>query len=275
MLYFIILYLVLNLDIFQFFISIETIFFYYLLKSLNPMVIREWEGVALIIGAGDIGRCIFDYLSTVSPKLDVYICGRNQHNNKSIYLDLENDNSFASFEKQIELFKKPLRFVINTSGFLHSNLVKPEKRLSHVNRSSIIKNFQINAIAPILIAKSIEKSIRADCPFSFASLSARVGSIGDNRLGGWYSYRASKAAQNQFLKTLSIEWSRKYPFSIVSILHPGTCDTKLSKPFQSGVDKGKLFTPYQSCEYLLNIISDQKPSDSGKFLAWDGSSIPW
>ena len=126
-----------------------------------------------------------------------------------------------------------------------------------------------------MIAKSIEKFIRPDLPFSYASLSARVGSIGDNRLGGWYSYRASKSAQNQFLKTLSIEWRRKFPLSIVSLLHPGTCDTKLSKPFQSTVPKNKLFTPSQSTEYLINIISEQKPSDSGKFLAWDRSVIPW
>ncbi len=240
------------------------------------MTIQDWEGVALIIGAGDIGTSIFDYLSTVAPMLDVFICGRNLKNNhNAIYLDLENDNSFTSFANQVEVFNKPLRLVINTSGFLYSNLVKPEKRLSHINRSNILKNFSINAIAPILIAKSIEKFIRIDCPFSFASLSARVGSIGDNRLGGWYSYRASKAAQNQLLKTLSIEWRRKYPLAIVSILHPGTCDTKLSKPFQTAVPKGKLFTPVQSCEYLINIIANQEPSDSGKFLAWDGSIISW
>ena len=239
------------------------------------MTIREWEGVALIIGAGEIGKCISDYLTTLSPKLDVILCGRKISNQRGIYLDLENDHSFTTFENHISLFKKPLRLVINTSGFLHSKLVKPEKRLSHISRSNIIKNFSINAIAPILIAKSIEKFIRPELPFSFASLSARVGSIGDNRLGGWYSYRASKAAQNQFLKTLSIEWRRKFPFSIVSILHPGTCDTKLSKPFQTLVPKNNLFSPYRSSEYLINIISDQKPSDSGKFLAWDRSIIPW
>ena len=239
------------------------------------MRIRDWEGVALIIGVGDIGRCIFDYLTAASPNMDVVVCGRNATNQNDIYLDLEDDHSFTSFENKISLYKKPLRLVINTSGFLHSNHIKPEKRLSHINRSNIIKNFTINAIAPILIAKSIEKFIRPDLPFSFASLSARVGSIGDNRLGGWYSYRASKAAQNQFLKTLSIEWRRKFPLSIVSILHPGTCDTKLSKPFQSAVPKDKLFTPSQSCEYLIDIISEQKPSDSGKFLAWDSSIIPW
>ncbi len=239
------------------------------------MTIRDWEGVALIIGAGDIGKCISKYLTTVSPRLDVIDCGRNPSNKNGIFLDLEIDRSFTSFEYQISLLKKPLRLVINTSGFLYSNLVKPEKRLSHINRSNIIKNFSINAFAPILIARSIEKFIRPELPFSFASLSARVGSIGDNRLGGWYSYRASKAAQNQFLKTLSIEWRRKFPLSIVSILHPGTCDTKLSKPFQSAVPKNKLFTASASSEYLINIISMQKPSDSGKFIAWDSSIIPW
>ncbi len=239
------------------------------------MSVNDWEGLALIIGAGDIGNSITDYLMTISPKLDVISCGRNRSSQNGIYLDLEDDDSFNSFEKQILLLNKPLRLVINTSGFLHSNLIKPEKRLSQIDRSNILKNFTINAIAPILIAKSIERFINPELPFSFASLSARVGSISDNRLGGWYSYRASKAAQNQFLKTLSIEWFRKFPNAIVSILHPGTCDTKLSKPFQSAVPKNKLFTPAQSAEYLINIISDLTPSDSGKFLAWDSSVIPW
>ena len=169
------------------------------------MTIRDWDGVALIIGAGGIGKCMSDYLTTISPKLDVFVCGRNLKSQNAIYLDLDNDHSFISFENKISLFNKPLRLVINTSGFLHSTHLKPEKRLSHISRSNIIKNFSINSIAPILIAKSIEKFIRPELPFSYASLSARVGSIGDNRLGGWYSYRASKAAQNQFLKTLSIE----------------------------------------------------------------------
>ena len=239
------------------------------------MTIQDWEGVALVIGAGDIGNSISDYLTTYAPKLDVNVCGRNITKQGGIYLDLEDDQSFVSFEKQISLFKQPLRLVINTSGFLHSSHLKPEKRLSHISRSNILKNFSVNSIAPILIAKSIERFIRPGLQFSFASLSARVGSISDNRLGGWYSYRASKAAQNQFLKTLSIEWRRKFPNAIVTLLHPGTCDTKLSKPYQSAVPKDKLFSPNQSAEYLINIISEQKPCDTGKFLAWDSNVVPW
>ena len=240
------------------------------------MKISEWEGIALIIGGGDIGNSISEYLNINAPFLDVIVCGRNLLDSRNgIYLDLESDDSYTSFEKYLSLFKKPLRLVINTSGFLHSNLIKPEKRLSHLNRSNMIKNFSVNAIAPVLIAKTIEKFIIPDLPFSFSSLSARIGSISDNRLGGWYSYRASKAAQNQFLKTLSIEWRRKFPLSIVTILHPGTCDTKLSKPFNSSVPSNKLFSPAQSAEYLVKIISEQKTSDSGKFIAWDNSVIPW
>ena len=121
----------------------------------------------------------------------------------------------------------------------------------------------------------MKKVIRPELLFSFSSLIARLGTIRDNNLGGWYSYRESKAAQNQFLKTLSIEWRRKFPLSIVTILHPGTCDTKLSKPYQTSVPNNKLFTPSQASEYLVNIISEQRQSDSGKFLAWDGSVIPW
>tara|TARA_B100000965_G_scaffold384369_1_gene384520 strand:- start:134 stop:853 length:720 start_codon:yes stop_codon:yes gene_type:complete len=239
------------------------------------MSVKDWEGTALIIGAGGIGNQLSERFKLVSPKLDVILCGRNLSSRHGINLDLESDDSLASFERRISLFEKPLRLVINSSGFLHSNLIKPEKRLSHLNRGNIIKNFSVNSIAPILIAKSIERFIRPELPFLYASLSARVGSISDNKLGGWYSYRASKAAQNQFLKTLSIEWRRKFPKSIVSILHPGTCDTKLSKPFQSNVPKDKLFPPARSAEYLINVLSKQKTTDSGKFLAWDSSLIPW
>ncbi len=138
------------------------------------MTIRHWEGVALIIGNGYIERCIINRLTSITPNFDVIMCGRNLNNHKAIYLDFEKDHSFYSFEKQFSLFEKPFRLVINTCGLLHSNLVIPEKRLSHINRSNRINIFSINAIAPILFAKSIENFIRPEYPFSFANLSARV-----------------------------------------------------------------------------------------------------
>ena len=138
-----------------------------------------------------------------------------------------------------------------------------------------MEQFSINAIAPVLLARSVESLLHRDRPFHFASLSARVGSIGDNRSGGWYSYRAAKAAQNQLLKTLSIEWRRRWPLATVTLLHPGTTDTGLSKPFQTFVPPEKLFTPQRAAEQLVDVLIAQTPEDSGAFLAWDGQPIDW
>ena len=111
-------------------------------------------------------------------------------------------------------------------------------------------------------------------PF-FWALSAMVGSIGDNRLGGWYAYRASKAALNQFLRCVSIELGRRVPAAIVTALHPGTVDTALSSPFQAGVPDKQLFTADHSAARLLEVVDGLGPEDSGGFFAWDGSPIPW
>jgi NAD(P)-dependent dehydrogenase (short-subunit alcohol dehydrogenase family) len=109
----------------------------------------------------------------------------------------------------------------------------------------------------------------------FASISARVGSIGDNRLGGWYAYRGAKAAQNMFTRTLAIEWARTRRNVICVALHPGTTDTELSRPFQANVPPEKLFAPGRTVHQLLEVIDRLTPADSGSFLAWDGSPIPW
>ena len=138
-----------------------------------------------------------------------------------------------------------------------------------------MESFRINAAGPLLLAKAVEPAIRRDQPFHFASLSARVGSIGDNRSGGWYAYRSAKAAQNMMLRTLSVEWARRYPEATVTVLHPGTTDTPLSEPFQSFVPPEKLFSPKRTADYLLNVLLQQTPEQSGAFLAWDGQSIPW
>ncbi len=118
-------------------------------------------------------------------------------------------------------------------------------------------------------------SIRPGHKSVFAALSARVGSIADNRLGGWTSYRASKAALNMVLKTLSIEHARRFPDSAVIGLHPGTVDTRLSRPFQRNVAEGKLLSAAQSAGYLLDVIEQVTPEDTGRTFAWDGSKIEY
>ena len=142
-------------------------------------------------------------------------------------------------------------------------------------KKNMMESFSINAFSPILLAKTIEEFIPKDCYFNFASISARLGSIGDNQTGGWYSYRAAKSAQNQFFKSLSIEWSRRFPKAIITLLHHGTVATELSRPFQKFVPENKLFSTEKSSQFLINIINNQSPSATGKFIAWDGSEIPW
>ena len=133
--------------------------------------------------------------------------------------------------------------------------------------------FEVNAFGPLLVAKHFHRLLRHDHRSVFASLSARVGSISDNRLGGWYAYRASKAAQNMFTKTLSIELGRVAPNAVVIGLHPGTVDTRLSEPFQNAVPEHKLFTPEYSVERLLAVIGAVTSDDTGKVFDFRGEEI--
>ena len=165
--------------------------------------------------------------------------------------------------------------MIHTAGILHGPGLLPEKRLSQVNRHALERSFAVNAFAPLLVAQAVEAALPPDQPFHFASLSARVGSIGDNQLGGWYAYRAAKAAQNQLLRTLALEWRRRRPQGCVSLLHPGTTATALSAPFQAGVPPGRLFSPERSARQLLDVLESLRAEQTGHFWAWDGQPIPW
>lgn len=168
-----------------------------------------------------------------------------------------------------------LHLVVNAAGILHGPGLAPEKSLEQANKESFEQVFALNAYAPLLLAKALLPQLCRNQPAVFASLSARVGSIGDNRSGGWYAYRASKAAQNQLLKTFSIEWKRRNPQGICLILHPGTVDTELSRPFQSNVPTEKLFNSQRAANQLLHVIAQSSVVDSGRFLAWDGQTVPW
>ena len=233
------------------------------------------EGLALVVGAGGIGRQIAEDLASKENNLEVILCGRKNVFKNFWELDIENENSLKDFKDKLSKSKLNLRLVLNATGRLHSEKLNPEKRLQHINKENLIESFSINAFAPILLAKTIEEFINKELEFNFASISARVGSITDNKTGGWYAYRAAKSAQNQLFKSLSIEWARKYPKAIITLLHPGTVNTNLSKPFHKFVPKDKLFSPQKTSSYLIDIVRHQKPTDSGKFIAWDGTEIPW
>ena len=233
------------------------------------------EGLALVIGAGGIGKQIAEDLSLRESNLEVILCGRKNLFKNFWELDIESENSLNDLKYKLINSNLNLRLVFNATGRLHSENLNPEKRLQHINRENLIESFAINAFAPILLAKTIEEFINKEFAFNFASISARVGSISDNKTGGWYSYRAAKSAQNQLLKSLSIEWSRKYPKAIITLLHPGTVNTNLSKPFHKFVPEDKLFSPEKASNYMLDILLKQTPLNSGKFFAWDGLEIPW
>lgn len=168
-----------------------------------------------------------------------------------------------------------LHLLLCTVGVLQDGAAKAEKGLAQVNLAGLLATFQRNSFAPILLLKHLLPLLRGQHACTVAALSARVGSIGDNRLGGWYSYRASKAALNQLLHTASIELSRLNPNSCVLSLHPGTTDTALSKPFQANVPADQLFTPSYSAGCLLAQIEQHGPAQTGTFWGWDGQPIPW
>ena len=241
-----------------------------------PEINRDaWIGRALIVGRGGLGTALAEELQRRQPALEVMLCGRTMASSDEWLVDLECSKSLDALSQRLLEDPQPLRLVINASGRLHGGSLSPEKRLQQVCADHLMESFAINAAGPLLLAKAIEPVLKRDRPFHFASLSARVGSIGDNHTGGWYSYRGSKAAQNMFLRSLSVEWARRFPLATVTMLHPGTTDTALSKPFQSFVPPDRLFSPQKAAALLLDVLLGQTAGESGRFLAWDGQEIPW
>jgi NAD(P)-dependent dehydrogenase (short-subunit alcohol dehydrogenase family) len=192
-------------------------------------------------------------------------------------MDVTDNASIARAAEVVQDHTDSLEGVINTAGILHDTEqdLGPEKRVEQLDAAALDTGFRVNAFGPMLVGKHLFKLLRHKRPAFFASLSARVGSIEDNQMGGWYSYRAAKAAQNQFTRTFAVEAARRARNLRVLALHPGTTDTDLSAPFQRNVPDGKLFSTGFVAERLLGVIANTDASDSGSFLDWDHQSIPW
>lgn len=165
--------------------------------------------------------------------------------------------------------------VFVATGILHDGARGPEKSWRALDPGWLEETMRINAIGPSLVAKHFLPRLPRTGKSVFAAISAKVGSISDNGLGGWYGYRASKAALNMMLRSVSIEFRRTHKDGVVLALHPGTVNTGLSEPFQRGVPNGKLFTPEQSADYLLTVIDKAAPRDSGTMIGWNGETIPF
>ncbi len=185
-------------------------------------------------------------------------------------LELVDERSIVSALTGVET----LDLVIVATGMLSGDGLTPEKSWRALDGDALARSFAVNAIGPALVAKHTLPRLPRRGRAVFAALSARVGSIGDNRLGGWHSYRAAKAALNQIIRTLSIELATSRPDAICVALHPGTVATGLSAPFRGRVPAARLFTPDVAAAHLLRVIDGVARADSGALLAWDGSLIP-
>ncbi len=190
-------------------------------------------------------------------------------------LDCTNEHQFYELSLSLASQTQTLDWVINCVGVLHKEGVKPEKNISEVNSVDFLEIMSVNALATLLLAKYMQPLLRISRQPRFVAISARVGSISDNRLGGWYSYRCSKAALNMAVKNLSIEWQRIMPNVAVVAFHPGTTNTALSAPFQARVAPDKLFDPQYVAQNIRALLYRLTPADNGHFIAYDQKPVPW
>ena len=235
------------------------------------------KNIIIIGSSGAIGSSLLNHYVKEDKNNVIYALSRSEESSPSsnihnVSIDIESDSSISN-ASSICSEAGPFDIIIVTTGMLSDENISPEKSLRHLNKESFSKIFSVNTLGPALIAKYFIPLLKKDAPSFLGFLSARVGSISDNRIGGWYSYRASKAALNMIIKSLSIEVARNNPQSIIAGLHPGTVDSKLSKPFQGNVSEGKLFTPDYSVSKMAEVISNLKPENSGSCFAWDGEEI--
>ncbi len=227
-------------------------------------------GLAVVIGAsGGIGRAIADRLEADRR----FACALRLSRSGEPSLDLTDEPSIIRAAADIKATDLPLRLIFNAAGVLQEGNLTPEKTFRDIDPAHLQRSFAVNATGPMLLMKHLLPLLAADGKAVFATLSAKVGSIGDNSLGGWYAYRASKAALNQFVRTAAIELKRRRPQAICVALHPGTVDTGLSSPFsKSGLD---VQTPEIAAKQLLAAIDGFAPEQSGGFFDRFGQSLPW
>ena len=190
-------------------------------------------------------------------------------------MDITEESQIAALVQEIQIKTAALHYVINCVGVLHEGAMQPEKSLRQLNAEQLLHYFQVNSIGAVLLAKHVQPLLKHSDRAILATISAKIGSIGDNYLGGWYGYRASKAALNMFMRTTAIEYKRTCPRAIIVTLHPGTTDTRLSRPFQRNVPPEKLFPVERTVQQLLTVLDQLQDSDSGEFFSWDGSRLPW
>ncbi|MEO1621934.1 MAG: SDR family NAD(P)-dependent oxidoreductase [Cyanobacteria bacterium J06632_3] len=247
---------------------------------LNALVVGASQGIGLEFVRQLLQDSRTHYLFATYRTRDTanqlfQLAGEYPNRLHCLQMDLTEETQISQGLAELATTSPYLHIVINCVGLLHNQQQQPEKALRQLQSDNLLSYFQVNSIGPALLAKHLLPFLKHPDPSLFATLSAKIGSIGDNRIGGWYGYRASKAALNMFLKTAAIEYSRRSPKTTIVMLHPGTTDTRLSKPFQRGVPPEKLFSTQRTVSQLIDVMSNVTPSNSGDFFSWDGTQLPW
>lgn len=218
---------------------------------------------ALIIGSsGGIGTALTDTLTAQG----ISVTGLSRSGDG---LDVTDE---ASIEAALSALKDPFDLICVATGALELNGAAPEKTLRHISADAMIDQFKLNAVGPSLVLKHAARLVPRKGRSVFAALSARVGSIGDNRLGGWYSYRTAKAGLNQMIHSAAIELARTRKDLICVALHPGTVETKFTEKY---VGQNPSVPASEAADNLLSVIAGLTPDDTGKFFDWQGKEVPW
>lgn len=250
------------------------------LSKINALIVGATQGIGLgfvrsLLADDRVEKLFCTYRDQATASELLSLQSDQPERVVCLKLDVTEESDITAAAERIQQTAGELHLALYCVGVLHEGELSPEKSLRDLNAPDLLYSFHVNSIGAALVAKHLAGLFDRRTPSLFAAISAKVGSIGDNGLGGWYGYRASKAALNMFMKTTAIEYKRRCPSTIVVSLHPGTTDTRLSKPFQGNVPEEQLFSVERTVGLLTDVMSRLKLEDSGEFYSWNGSRLPW
>ena len=231
--------------------------------------------VAIIGASGGIGSTLSRQIRALDRDNTIVEIVRNKSKKNQFEMNMLDEHSVAKCAEEIKDKYGSFDVILNTTGLLHTKNHSPERTFREIDLDYLQEVFQVNTYIPFLISKYFVPILTKESASIIAFMSARLGSISDNKLGGWYSYRSSKTALNMLIKTLSIELSYSNKNAICIGLHPGTVDTQLSKPFTQKIKNKKVFTKEEAGGYLIKTLNNINHNDTGNIIDWHGKTIPY